>query len=125
VLPTHGAVHLGSGGVGLGRRRQERTGKRPQRAGWRGFGGAASLRGRSVAVVGPVAFGERSAFLVTASTRAGGRSRWPLPLPLRTAGVRIAVAPWAPDPTMSPGLRMVGLAADRFLQMVMVWVLPA
>lgn len=71
---------------GLGRQGQECSGERAQRAGWRGFDVTGALRGRCVAVVGPVTLGERSPLRVTASTLSGGPSRSPPPLPLRTAG---------------------------------------
>ncbi len=121
MLPTDGAVHLGPGGVGLGRQSQECSGERPQRAGWRGFGCAASRRGRC----GPVAFGECSVLRVTLSEPAGGPSRCSPLLPLRMPGVGIAVVLWAPDPTSSLALRMLGVATDRLLRMVKVWLLPA
>ena len=124
MLPTHGAVHLGSGGVGLGRQSQECSGERPQRAGGRGFGGAASLCGRDVAVVEPVAVGDRSARRVTASTPFPGGSWCSVPLSLRMMGDGVGVRLLVPDFCLAH-LRMVGVAADRFLQMVMVWLLPA
>lgn len=120
VVTTHGAAHLGSGGVGLGRQSHECSGERTQRAGWRGFDVTGALRGRGAPVVGPVALGARSARRVTASTRVGGRTRSPPLLALRTAGGGAGVE----DPRALI-LRMVGVAADRFLQMVTVWLLPA
>jgi len=125
VLPTDGAVHLGPGGVGLGRQSQECSGERPQCAGWRGFGDAASRRGQCVTVVGPVACGERSARRVTASTRVGGRARSRPLLLLRTPGGGAGVGICAMGDPRPLILRMVGVAADRFLRMVTVWLLPA
>jgi hypothetical protein len=124
VLPAHGAVHLGSGGVGLGRQSQECSGERPQRAGGRGFDGAGSLRGQSVAVVGPLAVGKRSALPATANTPFAGGSWCSVPLSLRMMGDGAGVRLLVPDFCLAH-LRMVGVAADRFLQMVMVWLLPA
>jgi hypothetical protein len=125
VLPAHGAVHLGSGGVGLGRQGQECSGERPQRAGWRGFGGAASLRGQCIRVVGPVALGGRSGRPVTASARVGGRTRSRPLLLLRTAGGGAGVGICAMGDPRPLILRMVGVAPDRFLRLMTVWLLPA
>jgi hypothetical protein len=123
VLPAHGAVHLGSGGVGLGRQGQECSGERPQRAGSRGFGGAASLRGQCIRVVGPVALGGRSARPVTASV--GGRTRSRPLLLLRTAGGGAGVGICAIGDPRRLILRMVGVAPARFLRLMTVWLLPA
>ena len=124
VVPTHAAVHLGSGGLGLGRQSQESSRERAEGTRWR-VSDAASLRGRCAPVVGPVAVGERSARRVTASTLSGGRTRYRPLLALRTAGGGAGVRLCAMGDPGAFILRMVGVAADRFLAMVTVWLLPA
>lgn len=124
VLAAHGALHLGSGGVSLGRYRQQRPGQRPQGAWRRRSGIAASVLGRRVRTIGRVAPPERWSFTVTPRELATSGSRCP-PLRLRMAGVGIGVVLGVPDPTSSRGLRMAGVSGGRLLRMVMAPLLVA
>ena len=121
MVAAHGALHFGSGGVRLGRYREQRPGERAKRAWRRRSGIAASVLGRRVRTIGPVGLGERWSFTtVTTREPASGPSRCSLALVLRMAGVGIGVVLGVPHPTSSAGLRMVGVAGDRLLRMVMV-----
>ena len=82
-----GTAHFTSLGMDLRCHRQERPGERAKGARRRQLDGAAPLRGRSAAVIGPVGLGERWSFTTTTTREPATSASRCRPLPLRTPGV--------------------------------------